>query len=391
MTSINPIYNINYAQAPAFKAKSENKNEPPATNPIATPNLAFKGTEALRAYNYNLVNKNNDFDIPELKPICTLENMNKIKGEKIYNSDGELIYIIDKKKDYKKIYTPSSKFDGIFDIEIYRRGKLIKQQNFYESIDGNTYLSITNLNDDEDVDCSMNYKYDNGNLIKWRKEKHTKDGVYSYQYKKEEYEAYNNKLKKIYDKNLNLKQTIDFSQDNENTRINYWNDIPVSKETRTYENKNLKEQGLNPFVDKDLIPAKYYEIGNTDNIQGKKYYYSNGAIEKIVTPENKTYYYNLDGNFEYLQFDNRKISNWADSIVIEESLGNNRKKITYFDDKQPSCVKFINDEKYKNISWHKDNTINYQQCDDGYSVLQKTYDKDKNLIEQMVWYHDDNY
>lgn len=57
MTSINPIYSINYTQSPAFKPKVENKNEPPATNPIAPPNLAFKGTEALRAYNYNLVNK----------------------------------------------------------------------------------------------------------------------------------------------------------------------------------------------------------------------------------------------------------------------------------------------------------------------------------------------
>ena len=57
MASINPIYNINYTQSQAFKAKVENKNEPPATNPITTPNLAFKGTEALRAYNYNLVNK----------------------------------------------------------------------------------------------------------------------------------------------------------------------------------------------------------------------------------------------------------------------------------------------------------------------------------------------
>ncbi len=392
MTSINPIYNINYAQAPAFKAKGVNNNEPSATVPISQSNLAFKGTEALRAYNYNLVNKDTDFDIPELQPICPLEDMDKIKGDKIYNSAGQLMCIIDKNNDCKKIYTPSSEFNGIFDIKVYRQDKLIKQQNFYKSIDGNIYLSIINLNENDDIDCCMMYKFNNGYLKKWTKEKHTQNGVYSYNYEKEEYEAYSNKLKKLYDKNLNLKQIIDFTKGEQNTRINYWNDNAISTETRIYENKNIKEQGLNPFVDKDLIPAEYYEIGNTNNIQGKKYYYSNGVIEKIVTPENKTYHYDLDGKFESIKFDNKEVSLFGkNSIVIEEKVNNDTTKITHFDDKQPSCVKFINDEKYKNISWNKDNTIDYQQCDDGYSVLQKTYDKDKNLIKQMVWYHDDNY
>ena len=56
VTSINPIYNVNYAQAPMFKAKEESATAP-ITKPIPQPSLAFKGTEALRAYNYNLVNK----------------------------------------------------------------------------------------------------------------------------------------------------------------------------------------------------------------------------------------------------------------------------------------------------------------------------------------------
>ena len=65
--------------------------------------------------------------------------------------------------------------------------------------------------------------------------------------------------------------------------------------------------------------------------------------------------------------------------LLPRGIENHHVTITYFDDKQPSCVKFINDEKYKYISWHKDNTINYQQCDDGYSVLQKTYDNNEKL------------
>lgn len=56
MTSINPIYNINYAQNPTFKAESAINQDVINTNYASDPNLAFKGTEALKAYNYNIVN-----------------------------------------------------------------------------------------------------------------------------------------------------------------------------------------------------------------------------------------------------------------------------------------------------------------------------------------------
>ena len=50
MTSINPIYNINYAQNPTFKAESTINQDVINTNYASDPNLAFKGTEALKAY-----------------------------------------------------------------------------------------------------------------------------------------------------------------------------------------------------------------------------------------------------------------------------------------------------------------------------------------------------
>lgn len=386
MTSINPIYNVNYTQTTAFKHKNTVETEPATTNPISQPNTAFKGTEALRAYNYNLINKEN-FNIPELKPICPLEDMDKIKGERIYNSDGELVCIIDENKDYKIIYTPSSENKDIYDVEVFKDNELIKRQTFYKSVDGNRYLAIF----DEKNNCNTGYKYNCGNLTLHHKEKEYKDNTYMFLAEKQEYECYDGDIKKIYDKNLKLKQAIDFSQDDKNTRTNYWNNNPISSETRTYENLNLKEESLNPFEDKDLIPAKFYEIEDTDNIQGKKFYYSNGKLEKIITPENKTYHYDLDGNFEYLEFDNKEILfGGNNSIEIKEKLNNNSTKTTYFDGKQPSFVEFKNGEKSKNITYFKDNTICYQQCDDGYSVLQKTYDENKNLINKTVWYHDDN-
>ncbi len=389
MLSINSINNINYLHAPAFKAKGVNENNSAiTTNPISAQNVSFNGTEALAAYNYNFVNKNNDFNIPELQPICSLEDMNKIKGEKIYNSDGELVRIINKNKNHKIVYTPSPENKNIYDVEIFKDNEVIKRQHFYKSVDGNTYLAIY----DDKNECCTGYKYDCGNLTLHHKEKHDKNKCYTYWAEKQEYEFSKGKIKKLYDKNLNLKQIIDFNKNGQNTITNYWKDKPISSETKIYENKKAVDDNINPFIDNDLIPAKYYEIGETNNIQGEKYYYSNGKLEKIVTPENKTYYYDLDGKFESIKFDNKEISLWGkNSIVIEEKLDNDTTKITHFDNKQPSCVKFINGEKHKNISWDKDNTITYQQCDDGYSVLQKTYDENKNLIDQIVWYHDDNY
>ena len=63
MTSIYPNYNTYQIQAPSFKAKSVN-NFGSVSNPIQQSNVNFKGTEALATYNYHLVNKNNDFNIP---------------------------------------------------------------------------------------------------------------------------------------------------------------------------------------------------------------------------------------------------------------------------------------------------------------------------------------
>ena len=128
MTSINPIYNVNYAQAPNFRAKET--NSAPVTNPVAQPNVSFKGAEALAAYNYNLVNKNKDFDVTLVKPIKVPDDINKVKGERIYNSAGELMEIVDEDKDFKYVYklgyVPEEKY--ILTIFDKKTNKLIKSQ-----------------------------------------------------------------------------------------------------------------------------------------------------------------------------------------------------------------------------------------------------------------------
>ena len=86
MTSINPTYNVNYLSG--IKPKTKSSVTQSVSNPLPPqPNVSFRGTEALAAYNYNLVNKNKDFDkIPTLKPLEIPKNVEEIEGEKIYNS-----------------------------------------------------------------------------------------------------------------------------------------------------------------------------------------------------------------------------------------------------------------------------------------------------------------
>ena len=59
MNNINPINSINICYLPAFKQKQVNNSV--VTNPINT-NISMNGMDALANYNFNLVNKNNDFN-----------------------------------------------------------------------------------------------------------------------------------------------------------------------------------------------------------------------------------------------------------------------------------------------------------------------------------------
>ena len=93
MTSINSSYNINPLNNVNFRTKTSETQT--VSNPLPhQPNVSFRGTEALAAYNYNLINKNNDFnDIRTIEPIETPNDVTKIGGNAIYNSKGELVIV----------------------------------------------------------------------------------------------------------------------------------------------------------------------------------------------------------------------------------------------------------------------------------------------------------
>ena len=64
------------------------------------------GLDALGNYNSTLATQTPNFEIPILKPVEIPRDMNNIKGERIYSSDGKLVQIIDEDAEIKKVYKP---------------------------------------------------------------------------------------------------------------------------------------------------------------------------------------------------------------------------------------------------------------------------------------------
>ena len=76
------------------------------SKPVEFQNKNLNGLEALGNYNSTLAMQTPDFNIPILKPVEIPRDINNIKGERIYSSDGKLVQIVDEDADFKKVYLP---------------------------------------------------------------------------------------------------------------------------------------------------------------------------------------------------------------------------------------------------------------------------------------------
>lgn len=123
MTSINPSYNINQIQTTAFKAKDRNEvaNEQIASTQDIEKKVSLNGTEALAAYNYNLINK---YYSPEYIEDCT-----KVLNKRDLNKDGETSVEEALNNDNFKITNP----------DLHEREKISLQK--YAERDGNSNVT----------------------------------------------------------------------------------------------------------------------------------------------------------------------------------------------------------------------------------------------------------
>ena len=324
--SINSIYNVQCSKIPTFKSKMAN-DDVPVSNPILQQSVTFNGTEALATYNYNLVNKNNDFNISLVKPIEVPSDINEVKGERIYDSAGELIEIVDEDERFKYVYQT-----GHNSLEKYRlsvvdknTNKIVKKQyEFKYTMYENPLIDVTEYNGN----TATRTAYDSKTLKPTIFDKTVRDGnkekmiSYSFEQKafdKYEYDKINNIIKRShYDKQGNLMGEPDIENNSE-------------------KYINLEKPTLHPKFQLDYDPKE---------LEGEKRYYSNGVIEENIVNENgkKVHYqFNTNGQIDMIHKDNLTINYFNDfdnsGYSISEDLGNNKSRTTnYLDNGNVICL-----------------------------------------------------
>ena len=397
--SINSIHDVNYLQAPTFKAKGVGDNSSDVTNPIQTPSVSFKGTEALAAYNYSLVNKDEIFNLPIIKPLDIPTNPKEIKGKKIYNSNGELVriikdndnqketyyfrnnqlhYYLKDEKDSKiqwEMYFDNGKFEGISKnlpnkIEYstwYENGEPVQVDKYKVHSDWNNYEHLLYLPKEKEYSISKYY---------------TKNGHH--------YSSFVN-----YDEN---KKCIDAHESrgmhDKHTNLHFKDGAPY--EMTTTESKALSNTLGKDDIDlSNLTPSPFYnvDLDNIKNLEGEKKYYSNGQLEQIITPEGVIYNFEPEGFLSNIKSKNKEIQFHYEyktgpdgsHNVIEKLANGGTKKTQYGKTPQEGFDVWYKKGNYsKHVAYNEQKSmVDYSEYIDNKSVKGRDYDSQGNLIR--VW------
>lgn len=372
MNNINPINSINICYLPAFKQKQVNNSV--VTNPINT-NISMNGMDALANYNFNLVNKNNDFnDIKTVKMIPIPDNISQIKGEKIYNSNRDLVCVIQEDNKYKTIYLNNdSKTIKIIDKN---NGKTIKGQECYTSINNQKMITVYENSGNgvgyqtfyetingklKATSNSKSIEYPDGSIKEFIHEKDTKElrvinrpaqGTINW--------SFDSAID--YDEQGNIKHITKHSQDSDSEiDVLFAKGQPyaVEENKMTSIPNDLGEKYKN---DRDLIPANLFSIPlNPEKIAGQKTYYSNGIIETNKVGST-IYSFDYDGKLTNINMPNKKIKVEEDGTQeIEEILPNNAKKTTNIFQSGQVCVEYKKEGLRKMINSFNGNIWSYNE------------------------------
>ena len=163
MSQVNHINRIGISHTPNFKHKQET---PPVSKPIDT-NTTMNGLDATASYNFAIVNKNNDFNIPTLEMIPIPEDITKIDGERKYSEDGKLIYVIKDNGENKIAYlNDTHKTIAVIDK---KTNKIIQEQGCY--VHNSKEVRVIKEIDDK-VGYFTDYDEKNGKMVPVGKGKH---------------------------------------------------------------------------------------------------------------------------------------------------------------------------------------------------------------------------
>jgi len=389
MTSINPIFNANFQQL----GLNSNKQAKQSTNPISQTSVNFKGTEALAAYNYSLVNKDDVFNLPVIKPLEIETDINKIDGEKIYNSKGNIVRIVNDNDSQKEVYH----LDNNGKISYYTREDKESgvKWRMYLPEDEN-FMTICKVNPNG-VEYSTSYE--NGQITGVSKRKYYPNGdddLISYSLENKETfiakhytkNGYKYSSFATFDKNKKCIEAFE-SRDDKYTDLYFKDGIPY--EIKTSESKSMSNISGTDDIDlTGLEPDKMLQIDfdSVGEMDGEKKYFSNGQVEEIITPEGNIYKFNLDGlesvkagNTEYLfgRDDDGKYSYW--NIITDLGNGITKRTSGWTDSTRANVFIEKGDESIKSACYNENGTLS--NIEDNQLKIYRDFDNNGNLIR--VW------
>lgn len=327
---INKINNVNFVTKPMFKAQLKAEETKPETVQEA---VAFRGAEALAAYNAPILNKLEKLDI---EPVELIDTSN-IDGEKIYSSDGELYSITTEDENTKTEYFADDEGDIEFiTVTDKKTGNVIKEQDMDDdSVFVNQYSAETGKS-------IATTTYKNGEPVFISQKTYKQDGTVVTVYRDIEDKSYSIDE---YSADKKISRNADFDSDKKLTYIGerkevksktydldarFYNGAMISvrrSEEITIPNALGKEELNNP----DFLPAaKFVITDDIKNAKGEKTYYSNGALEKNVTENGVEAYFKPDGTLSEIETADKDIKFIKNSQIIEENLEDGRTKTTAF-------------------------------------------------------------
>lgn len=398
MTSIYSNYTLNQVRDLNTKTKVTNNNIN-SSSPIEHTNVNFKGTEALAAYNYSLVNKDELFNLPIIKPLDIPTDPDNISGEKIYNSAGELVriikdndnqketyyfrnnqlhYYLKDEKDSKiqwEMYFDNGKFEGISKnlpnkIEYstwYENGEPVQVDKYKVHSDWNNYEHLLYLPKEKEYSISKYY---------------TKNGQH--------YSSFVN-----YDEN---KKCINAHESrglhDKHTDLHFKDGVPY--DITTTESKALSNTIGKDDIDlSNLTPSPFYnvDLDKIKNLEGEKKYYSNGRLEQIITPEGDIYKFEPEGFLSDIKSKDKEIqfhyqykTGPEGSHNIIEKLANGAiRKTQYGKTSQEGFDVWYEKGNFsKHVAYNEQkNIVDYSEYIDNKSIKSRDYDSQGNLIR--VW------
>lgn len=384
--SINSISNINFTSFRALKKQNIKADSVYQTSPQK---VSFKGTEALAAYNYNLINTDELSDLPILKPLDIPLDLDKVQGEKVYTSDGRLVGINANYGNKKVLYHIflDNEISYITADEKDGQARWVmdftddKKINSVRKLFRNGKEYVTYYNDDGEVsDTEKIYQTKDGELefLYSPKRKEYNIGQWNYDETSVNASFDENKMcKSIYQRNYNDSKYIYMNKGVpyaiETSHTDYLN--PIGK-----EDIDLTNLEPHPNYTFDLIEVKA--------LKGKKTYYSDGKLESITTEDGKKYEFDLNGNLECIHDKSKSIffryKDGTDRLLyssITEEMSDGATKTTmYYNRDNSYTIKYENDNIKRKVGYYKNgNMESYTKTIGDEEVIYRYYDKDGNL------------